>query len=70
MPSSTGIRIVHQHDVGAGTQAELDAEPTVLGVTDNFDVGLRVEDHAEAIAHQRLVVDDRDSDGHRVPPSS
>ena len=60
---------VHEHDVGTGPLAELDAEPTVLGITDDFDVGLRVEDHAEAVAHQRLVVDDRDSDGHVSPAS-
>ena len=33
----------------------------------DLDVGLRTEDHAEAVAHQRLVVDDRDADGHDVP---
>ena len=37
---------VHQHDVGSGALAELDAEPAVLRVADDVDVGLGVEDHA------------------------
>ena len=36
---------VHQHDVGTCALAQLDAEPTVLGVTDDVDVGLGIEDH-------------------------
>ena len=37
---------VHQHDVGTGPLAQLDAEPAVLGVADDVDVGLGIEDHA------------------------
>ena len=58
---------VHQHDVRAGPLAEFHTEPTVLGVADDVDVGLSIEDHAEAITHQRLVVDDGDANGHDVP---
>ena len=37
---------VHQHDVGTGPLAQLHPEATVLGVTDDVDVGLGIEDHA------------------------
>jgi hypothetical protein len=50
--------------------AQLDAGPAVVGVADHVDVGLGVEDHREAVAHQRLVVNDGDPDRHGVPASS
>ena len=36
----------------------------VARLADDLDVGLRLEDHPEAGAHERLVVDDQDSNAH------
>ena len=57
---------VHEHHVGPGARA---ARPPRrrLGLADHVDVVLRVEDHAEAGPHERLVVDDEDPD-HGAPP--
>ena len=42
----------------------LDRRETVRRFSDDFDIGLAVEDHAEARSHQRLVVDDQHADRH------
>ena len=34
----------------------------VAGLTDDLDAGLRLEDHAEACAHERLIVGQEDTD--------
>ena len=49
---------------GAALRGALDRLEAVGGLGDDLDVGLAVEDHAEARAHQRLVVDDQDADRH------
>src|SRR5206468_1224313 len=42
----------------------VDGLAPVHGLADHVEVGLGVEDHAEAGAHQGLVVGDEDSDAH------
>jgi hypothetical protein len=53
---------VHQHDVGRQATRLLDRRVAVGRLADDVDVLLGVEDHAEAGAHQRLVVGDQDAD--------
>ena len=55
---------VHEHDVGAVFVGGLDGFEAGAGFGDDVDVGLVVEDHGEATAHEGLVVDDDDADGH------
>ena len=51
---------VHQHDVGLQLRAPRStASSAVGGLADHVDVVLGVEDHAEAGAHERLVVGDQ-----------
>ena len=55
---------VHQHDVGLQRAAPAStASSAVGGLADDVEVVLGVEDHAEAGAHQRLVVGDQHADG-------
>src|SRR5262249_52701256 len=53
---------VHEHDVGLVLARQRDRPLAVVCLSDNDDVGLRVEQRAEARAHERLIVgeDDRD----------
>ena len=53
---------VHQDDVGPQRAHLVDRLAAVRGLADDLDVGLGVEDHAEAGAHERLVVDEQDAD--------
>ena len=59
---------VHQHDVGALAGHERHRLGAVGGLTDDLDVGLTVEQHREAAAHERLVVGDDHPDRHSVVP--
>jgi hypothetical protein len=69
MASSSGIRTSHEHDVRVQRERPRDRGAAVLGLPHHRDVGLRVEDHAEASAHERLVVGDERADhrGSRAP---
>ena len=62
MPSIRGMRTSMSTTSGATRVATGDGLLAVVGLADDLDVGLRVEDHAEAAAHQLLVVDDDDAD--------
>ena len=53
---------VHQDDVGALFADEVDRLLAVRRLARDLHVGLRLHDHAEACAHQRLVVGDDDAD--------
>ena len=48
--------------LGVQFQRAGDRGPPVIRLADHVDVGLRSEDHAEAAAHQRLVVGDDGAD--------
>ena len=58
---------VHQHDVGLELAHDPERLLTVLGLTDDLDVLLRLEDHPEPGADQRLVVDDQHADHDGAP---
>ena len=51
--------------VSPGREHRLEA---VRRLADDLDVGLGIEDHPEAGADERLVVDDQDPDGHAACP--
>ena len=53
---------VHQHDVGAAARTTASAFAAVGGLADDLEVGLRVDQHADAGAEQRLIVDEHDAD--------
>ena len=59
---------VHQHDVGPALAAWRRPAAPSLGLADDLDVGLGLEDHPEAGAHQRLVVGDEDPDHPLIVP--
>ena len=61
-PVKPGHADVHQDHVRAAEAGEVDRAFAVSRLGDDLDVGLRVEDHPEAAAHERLVVGDRDAD--------
>ena len=61
-PIELGHADVHQHDVGLELADLLDGVEPVGRLANHLEVVLRVEDHAEAGAHQRLVVGDQQSD--------
>jgi hypothetical protein len=56
---------VHEHHVKMRAARDLDRRGAVTGLGDDIDVGLGVQQRAEARTHQHLVVDHRDPD-HRV----
>ena len=56
---------VHQHDVGPPPACEVHRVEAVDRLADHLDVRLRLEDRAEARAHERLVVGDQHGDRHR-----
>ena len=56
---------------GRSSAGALDRLAAVRRLADDLDVGLGLEDHAEAGADQRLVVGDQDADGHaRLTPAA
>ena len=64
-PVESGIRMSIRTTSGCSSRAASTASRAVGRLADDLDVRLRLEDHPEAGAHQRLVVDDQDADGHR-----
>ena len=60
-----GHHDVHQHDVRLLLDRLVDRPVGILGFPDRLDVGLRVEDAAQAAAHDGMVVDDDDPDRRR-----
>ncbi len=52
------------------SRASRDGGQPVAGLADHGHVLLRVKHHAKAGAHQFLVVDQRDADGHAATVSS
>ena len=53
---------VHEHDVGRQFARERDRLGAVGGLAHDLEVGRRVDEHAEAAAHERLVVGDEHAD--------
>src|SRR5690606_17756073 len=62
---------VHEHDVGARAGRERDALEPVARLPHELEVGLRADEHPDARAEERLVVDEGDADllGHRAGSS-
>ena len=69
-PSSAGHPHVHQHDVGARDGERLERGAAVPGLADDLHVRLGLDQHPEAGAHQRLVVDEEDPDAHAATARS
>ena len=61
-PVELGHADVHQHDVGPPAPHDVHRRAAVGRLADDGDVGLGVEDHAEAGAQEPLVVGDHDGD--------
>ncbi len=63
-PVDVGHANVHQHDVRPQATRLRNRLFPVRGLADHLDVLLSLEDHAEAGADERLVVDDQDAEAH------
>ena len=59
---------VHQHDLGLDEGRLADRLVAVLGLGDDLDVALGLQDHPEAGAHELLVVGDEDPDHPLILP--
>src|SRR5699024_7974595 len=72
----TGHAHVHEDDIGLLLADGVDAGHAIAGLTGHGHIGLGVDDHGEADAHKRLVVDEDDAQrirrmfAHRRPPFS
>jgi hypothetical protein len=53
---------VHEHDVGPKRSRTLDRSTAVGGLPDDLDVRFALDDRAEAVAHEGLVVGEQDAD--------
>ena len=62
-PVEVGHADVHEHDVGPQRARRAHRLGAVLGLAHHLDVLLGVEDHAEAGAHEGLVVGEQDAHG-------
>ena len=60
---------VHQDEVGLALDGFVDRLDSVAASADDLDVGLGVEDQAEAVADERLIVGEQDGD-HCAPRSA
>ena len=69
-PVELGHADVHQHDRGPEAGGLLDRFQSVARLGDDLDVLLAGEQHAEAGADHRLVVDDEHADRHQSSPPS
>ena len=67
MPVHAWHADAHQHDIRVEACGEFERLLAVDGFAHDFDVGLAVQDDAEAAAHERLVVGDQHAD-HADPP--
>ena len=63
-PVHLGHRHVHDDDVRVGLLDQGDGVQAVAGLAGDLQVGVVLEDAAEALADQRVVVDQDDADGH------
>ena len=61
-PSSTGIWMLDQRNVGSVQVDRVDGRSSVLGLGDDVDVGFVVQDHPEPAADQCVIVDDQHPD--------
>src|SRR3954454_24391254 len=59
---------VHEQDTGLKLTAEGDCLAAIGCFPDNLEVLFGLEDHPEACAHERLVVDEEDLGRHRAAP--
>ena len=67
-PSTPGIRMSIRQTSGRMLRAKRHRLGAVGGLADHLDVGLRVEDHPQARAHELLVVGDEDAHAHADLP--
>ncbi len=68
-PVHAGHPHVHQDDVGPVQLRQCGCLGAVLGLPHHLEILLRVHDHPEAAAHQRLVVRQQDADAHSTASS-
>jgi hypothetical protein len=55
---------IHEDDIGPQLGREAHRFRPVVGFTDNLEVGSRLNDQAESVADERLVVGDQDANAH------
>ena len=68
-PSSSGIRMSISTTSGFDERRLTDRLEAVLGLGDDLDVALGLQDHPEAGAHELLVVGDEDPDHPLIVPT-
>ena len=59
-PAGRRQRQVHEDDVRRGLEGAIDRRPAVVGLADDLEVRLALQDVADPDAEQRVVVDDQD----------
>ena len=69
MPSTSGMRTSISTTSGRSRSASSTASAPFAGLADDLEVVAGLQDHAEAAAHQRLVVGQQHADGHRAASS-
>ncbi len=47
---------IHHDDIGAKRGGEFDGFAAVTGFADDFQIGMRGQDHAETLPHNRMIV--------------
>ncbi len=52
---------VHDHDVGLQAFGQFHGFAAVAGLADDLHVGLRAQDHFEALAHHGVIVSEQDA---------
>ena len=57
---------IHDHHVRMQLQRQAYCLPSVCGIPDNTDVGLRLQQNAQAVAHHGVIVCQKDLD-HGTP---
>ena len=60
---------VHEDDVRREHPGRLDGLRAVARLADHLEIGLGVQDQAEAGAHELLVVGEQEADAHGLPRS-
>ena len=60
-PVQLGHRDVHHDDIGTQLRGEFHGFPSIGGLADNLHVGLRAQDHFEALPDYGMVVNQQDA---------
>lgn len=66
--TASGHGDVEHHDVGPRLEGEGESAVAVLGLADEFEIGLGAEQRAHAVAEDAMVVGEQDPDAHDTLP--